>query len=138
MSRRILLAYDGSESAQKAFEFALQLLRREGGELAMVAVIRSSEFAVDVGAQNLIEGACAMLGSEMQRLQRRVQFAGANSSIMIRLGQPAQQILQVAREWHADLIVTGQRAGFSLTRYLGGSVSNQIRARSPCGLHVVR
>jgi nucleotide-binding universal stress UspA family protein len=138
MPKRILLAYDGSEPAQKAFEFALQLLRREGGELAIVAVIRSSEFAVDVGAQNLIEGACAMLGSEMERLQRRVQFAGANSSIVIRLGQPAQQILQVAREWHADLIVTGQRAGFSLTRYLGGSVSNQIRARSPCGLHVVR
>ena len=57
MPKRILLAYDGSEPAQKAFEFALQLLRREGGELTMVTVIRSSEFAVDFGAQNLIEGA---------------------------------------------------------------------------------
>src|SRR5262245_29390612 len=134
MPRRILLAFDGSEAARKAFEFALQLVRREGGELAMVAVIKPSEFAVDFDAQRLIEGACNVLGAQMEDLRRRLRFAGVESEIVIRLGQPAEEIVRVAREWHADLIVTGRRARFSPMRYLGCSVSCQIRRKAPCGL----
>jgi hypothetical protein len=79
MANRFLLAYDGSPSALKAFEFALQLLRgNDGGELSMLAVIKPSEFAVDFGVQALVQGSCDVLTSDMERLQTRVRFAGAH------------------------------------------------------------
>jgi nucleotide-binding universal stress UspA family protein len=137
MASRILLAYDGSPSAIKAFEFTLRQLRREGGELAILAVIKPSEFAVDVGAQNLIEGACALLASEMAELQRRARWVGADSTTAIRIGCPSSEILQMAREWQADLIVIGQPKRFSFARLWAGTLDRQIRERALCELCVI-
>ena len=69
---------------------------------------------------------------------RTVAHAGASSTLVIRWGDPVQQILEVAREWRPDLIVTGQRIGLSPTRLLRRSISRQIRARSPCEVRIVR
>ncbi len=135
---RILLAYPGSTAALKASEFALNVLRRDGGELAMLAVIRPSEFAVDVGAQGLIEGGCAVLTAEMERLCRRVHFAGFTCTLAIRIGCPPVEIQRMARAWRADLIVTAQPKCFSLTRFFAGRVIRQIRAAAPCNVHVVQ
>jgi nucleotide-binding universal stress UspA family protein len=137
MANRILLAYDGSAAALKAFDFALELLRKNGGELSMLAVIKPSEFAVDFGVQTLIQGSCDVLTSDMERLQRRVHFAGCHSTIAIRIGRPSAEILRMAGDWQADLIVMPQPKRPSLARFIAGASIRQIRARAPCDLHVI-
>jgi nucleotide-binding universal stress UspA family protein len=86
----------------------------------------------------MLESACEDLNSQLAQLQRRAQFAGVESTVMIRLGHPAQQIVHAAQEWHADLIVTGRRAGGPFARWFLGSVSQQILATAHCAVLVVR
>jgi nucleotide-binding universal stress UspA family protein len=136
--RNILLAFDGTEPARKAFDRALQLVTNNHSSFAIVSVIRPSEFALDVYAQTLLENACEDLTNQLTRLQKRAELAGVESTVMIRLGHPAQQIVRAAQDWHADLIVTGRRGGGPLTRWFLGSVSRQILASAPCAVLVVR
>jgi nucleotide-binding universal stress UspA family protein len=136
--QKILLAYDGSEPALKAFERALELVSQDNGDMAIVAVLRPSEFALDVEVQTVLENACSEIKCRLDRLQRRAKFAGIESTVMIRLGHPAQQIVRAAQDWHADLIVTGRRGGGPLTRWFRGSVSKQVLARAPCAVLVVQ
>jgi nucleotide-binding universal stress UspA family protein len=136
--RKILLAYDGSESARKAFDQLLKLVTHSKCDIAIVAVVRPSEFALDVEAQTVLENACSDLGTQLEALQKRARFVGVESTVMIRLGHPAQQIVRAAQEWHADLIVTGRRGGGSLAHWLRGSISKRILATAPCAVLVVR
>jgi nucleotide-binding universal stress UspA family protein len=136
--RKILLAYDGSESAKKAFDRLLKLVTHSKSDIAIVAVVRPSEFALDVQAQTVLENACSDLGTQLETLQKRARFVGVESSIMIRLGHPAQQIVRAAQEWHADLIVTGRRVRGPWAHWLLGSVSKRVLANAPCAVLVVR
>lgn len=138
MFRKILLAYDGSESARKAFDQLLKLVADSKSDIAIVAVIRPSEFALDVQAQAVLENACCDLGTQLDTLQKRARFAGVESTVMIRLGHPAQQIVRAAQEWHADLIVTGRRNRQPWAHWLLGSVSKRILASAQCAVLVVR
>jgi nucleotide-binding universal stress UspA family protein len=136
--RKILLAFDGSEPARTAFHRVLELAAHSSAECAIVAVIRPSEFALDVEAQTVLENACEDLSSQLAQLQKRAQLAGVESTVMIRLGHPAHQIVRAAQEWQADLIVTGRRAAGPLARWFLGSVSQQILATAHCAVLVVR
>jgi nucleotide-binding universal stress UspA family protein len=115
----------------------LELVTRSSGNIAIVAVVRPSEFALDVEAQAVLENACADLGSQLARLQKRAQFAGIESTAMIRLGHPAQQIVRAAQDWHADLIVIGRRSEGPLAPWFLGSVSKQVLSRAHCAVLVV-
>jgi universal stress protein A len=47
-------------------------------------------------------------------------------------GDPAEMILRVAEEVHADLIVMGTHGRTGLSRLLMGSVAEQVVRRAPC------
>lgn len=138
MPIRILLTYDGSKEALNAFEFARKLLRDSTGELAMLAVIRPSEFAVDFGVQTLIQGVSDTIALDMERLQRRVSIAGVNATTTIRIGNPSQEILRMAREWRADVIVAGHPTRSSFLSIFTGDLTRKLVARAPCPVLVVR
>jgi nucleotide-binding universal stress UspA family protein len=136
--RKILLAFDGSEPARRAFDRGLELVTHGSGDFAIVAVVRPSEFALDVEAQTLLENACEDLGSQLARLKKRAQLAGVESTVMIRLGHPAQQIVRAAQDWHADLIVIGRRGRGPVARWFLESISKQVMATAHCAVLVVR
>ena len=55
MIRKLLIAYDGSDSAQAAFDFALDLAGKYGAELHVLAVARPPEFGEEVETEAVIE-----------------------------------------------------------------------------------
>ena len=55
-----------------------------------------------------------------------------------RIGQPAEQLLQVARDVGADLILVGSHEGKGLERVVLGSVSEQVVREAGCTVEVVR
>jgi nucleotide-binding universal stress UspA family protein len=68
-----------------------------------------------------------------------LRSAGMNVSCVVREGDPKRELPKVAEEWGADCIFVGS-AGFSnrLERFVLGSVSAAVAARSHCSVEVVR
>ncbi len=54
MIHKLLIAYDGSDSAKAAFDFALDLAEKYGAELHVLAVARPPEFGAEVETEVVV------------------------------------------------------------------------------------
>jgi len=138
MFKKILLAYDGSEPAKKAFDSCLEMTKSFGAQLSVVAVIRPPEFPEDVETEALIESGRSQYELQLARLKSLADAAGIELITQTRVGHPAEQIIAAAEEWPADLIVTGHRGKGLFERWLLGSVSRLVIAYAHCAVLVIR
>lgn len=138
MFKRILVAYDGSESAVKAFDRSLRLISSLTSELAIIAVVPASDFALETNAQAIRDDAQDQFKGQFTTLQRRARMSGIEPKLMLRVGSPAREIIQAAAEWRADLIITGRRGNGFLQRWTFGSVSHQVIADARCPVLVMQ
>lgn len=70
MISRILMAYDGSEPANKAFTFAVDLARKYQAALTVLAVSRPPEIAEDVETRAILENSRKHYRRLLEPLQR--------------------------------------------------------------------
>lgn len=126
--RRILVGYDGSEAAQRALETAADLTGY-GSTLAVVSVA-----AEDADGAQRATGAARLLTEAREQLLRRQVTARYLQPV----GEPADRLLEAARELDADLLVVGRRDRNALRRLVLGSVSAKVVRRAPCDVLVVR
>ena len=138
MFKKLLVAYDGSEAARKAFERSLEMAQCFGAQLAIVVVLRPPEFAEEVETRAVIENARSRFDPEIASLQTRARAAGIEPVTYTCVGHPAEQIIATADRWAADLIVTGHRGQGLFERWLLGSVSRVVIAYARCAVLVVR
>ena len=71
-------------------------------------------------------------------LVEKVRSAGINASLMIRRGNPRDEIIEEAEGWGADCIFLGAKGMRGVERLLLGSVSSAVSARARCSVEVVR
>ena len=122
MFQRILLAWDGSEVALRAFDVAIDLTRRYGGELKAVSVAYSPTHAeTSADRAESVDAARRYLESTFDDVKDRAERAGVDVEHEILDGEaPARALLAYAHEHGFDLIVCGQhhtrRAGRLLLR----------------------
>ena len=137
--KRILVAYDGSSSAEKAFALGLDLAGKYSAEMHVLAVARPPDFGGDVETEAVVEHSKQHCHQILKPLHALVS---ANKSVVVhfdvRVGHPAEQIIRHAEEWQADLIVVGHRGRGFLERWLLGSVAKRVLSYAPCSVCVAR
>jgi nucleotide-binding universal stress UspA family protein len=126
MYRKILMGYDGSEAAEKAFENAMQLAKNNGAELYVVTVVRLLEIGDDVETEAVVENSREYHRKLLTPLRHRAEQAGIKAHFEVAVGHPAEQIIFHADRHQADLIVVGDRGRSKFARLLLGSVSKQV------------
>ncbi len=138
MINRILVAYDGSEPAKKAFNFALDLAQKYQAEIWVLAVAQLPEFAEDVETEAILEHSnkyhrrlLAQLKQQSMGTQPPVHYEGA-------VGHPAEQIIRHAEQHGANLIVMGHRGKTLFERWRLGSISQRVLQYAHCPVLVVR
>ena len=142
---RILLATDGSEDARMADEVALELAARLGSELHLTYVEPMPErhpaparFRVDLPpgfVAGIEQEAEAKLADQVGRIgEGRGEVARAHA----RVGSPSAEIVALAEELEAGLVVLGSRGLGGTRRALMGSVSDSVVRHAPCSVLVVR
>ncbi len=68
----------------------------------------------------------------------KLRAAGLDAAVMIRKGNPADEIVDEAKTWGAECIFLGAKGTRGIERLLLGSVSSAVSARAHCSVEVVR
>jgi nucleotide-binding universal stress UspA family protein len=142
MFKRILLAYDGSESGQKALLGCREIAQLSRAEVYLVAV--SPPAAALIGGEGYVYDARAE-EEERRAYQgvledgiRRLSELGHTAQGEVIVGNPVDEITEYARRIGADLIVVGHKHLDSwAARWWRGSISKALIEQSPCSVLVV-
>lgn len=136
--KRILLAYDGSEASQKAFDTAAEMAQRYGAELHVITVAPVPEIPDEVESEAEIELSRTKHQQFLDRLKHRAQLRKIPLHAQMRVGHAAQQVLEHAEGLPADLLVVGHRGHGAFERWRLGSVTQRVIAYAECPVLVVR
>ncbi len=143
--RRILLATDGSEEAEVAALRAVDLAEWTDSELHVVHVGVVPLFLLsDPGTLGYNGKLYDEIEEEFRELLRklswRVKVAGGTvAGTHLRMGEVVDlEILGLAKELGADLIVMGCRGHRGIRRAIEGSISDAVIRHAPCPVLVVR
>jgi nucleotide-binding universal stress UspA family protein len=135
--RRILVATDGSESAGRAVQVAVEQAKASGGSILAVCVARVSEYAT-LEADALDGHAKERCEVALTSAKRVAKAAGVDLKVELLAGHPADRILAVIERESPDLVVVGTRSLSRSRRFLLGSVSNALLHHAKCAVLVVR
>jgi nucleotide-binding universal stress UspA family protein len=141
---RILLATDGSEEAELAALRAVDLADATDSELHVVHVGVVPTFLKSypgtLGYERRLYEEIEEVSRQLLRKQSwRVKAAGGTvAGTHLRMGAVAMEIVALAEEIGADLIVMGSRGLGGVRRALMGSVSDSVVRHAHCPVLVVR
>lgn len=141
----MLVAYDGSASADEALKFVTGLAWPAPSECRII-VGSGTPFATY--APGIVADAATLQTiydaqqEDAERLataaSRLVDRPGLAATWEVGFGRPANTILDVADRFHPDLLVVGSRGLGPLTSALLGSVSEELVDHAPCPVLVAR
>src|ERR687889_633512 len=140
---RILLATDGSEEAELAALKAVDLAQRTDSELHVVHVgVVPSFLRSDPGTLGDDGKLYEQIEEESRELLRkeswRVKVAGGTvAGSHLRMGAVDLEVVALAKELGADLIVMGCRGHRGIRRAIEGSISDGVIRHAPCPVLVV-
>ncbi len=134
----IIAANDGSESAKRAFSFAVDLAKAFGARVIVISVARPAEPPEAVETAALLDAATELFEKDFVGFREIAQAAGVPLETSVVVGHPADQIVHQAAERQADMIVMGHRGKSRFQRWLLGSVSKRVLSYAPCTVTVVR
>jgi nucleotide-binding universal stress UspA family protein len=135
---RVLLATDGSDEAALAARTAADLAKATASELHVVHV---GEYLPTFFAETEMEP--AQLEREARTLLdeqvNRIEAAGGTvTEVHFRMGRAPHEILAIAEQIGAGVVVVGSRGLGGLRRALMGSVSDSVVRHAHCPVLVVR
>ncbi|WP_409302155.1 universal stress protein [Peribacillus sp. SCS-155] len=139
--KKILVAVDGSEEADRAFRKALEIAKRNNAEIVVAHVIDTGHFvameAYELTAAGLNDSYAYEL---MDKFKEEAAAAGIENLITdVDKGSPKVRIpRQLAKKHEVDLIVCGATGLNAVERFLMGSVTEHITRHAPCDVLVVR
>jgi len=139
MMRHILVPYDGSEQAEKAFDLALEFAAKFQSAITILAVARLPEPPEDEEAEAVVEAAEEHYKELFNKLKKKAEpFLPIQLNFEVRAGHPAEQIIYQAEQIGVDHIVMGHRGNTFFHRWLLGSVAKQVMIYAHCAITIVR
>lgn len=138
MIKYSLVGYDGSESSQRAFQFAIDLARCGGGRVRVVSVLRVTEAGSDACALMMTDSSSQRSQSLLNELKAMVPDAEALVDIELAYGNPGDVLLGQVLDHNIDHVTIGHTERGALARWLLGSVSSEVLARAHVPVTVVR
>ena len=126
--KRILVAYDGSKNAERALTMAITLAEENETALTVVVVVPPSAYDAELST----------VRTSLRMPSKLPRGLFVTLSGVLRDGQAADEILQVATEQNVDLIVIGRRGVSGIERFLQGGVSSAVVSHSKCDMLVVK
>jgi nucleotide-binding universal stress UspA family protein len=141
---KILLATDGSEEAELAALRAVDIAEKTDSELHVVHVGVVPLFLLSYpGTLGYYGKLYEQIEEEsrewLRELSWRVKVAGGTvAGSHLRMGAVDLEVVALAKELQADMIVMGCRGHRGIRRTIEGSISDGVIRHAPCPVLVVR
>ncbi|XP_060589353.1 universal stress protein Sll1388-like [Ruditapes philippinarum] len=131
--RKIVIAMDGSQISEDALRWYVRSMRQDGD---YVTVVYTPEFknlthvsviAADASlVQKIVDDEKKNTEALMEKVTGLLKTLEVNGEAKQSIGEPGEQIIEVANEVGANLIITGSRGLGTLRRTFLGSVSDYV------------
>jgi nucleotide-binding universal stress UspA family protein/nitrite reductase/ring-hydroxylating ferredoxin subunit len=121
MYKRIVMATDGSPTAETAERIAAALAKTTGGKLTIVHAYQAAGRAEEAVA----------------RAAQLAETLGVRTDVVLSDDDPSSAVLEAAEDRNADLIVVGSRGLFQEEQVFG-SVVRKIATHAPCDVLLTR
>jgi hypothetical protein len=125
--RKILITYDGSNSAKNALRQACRLAKVDKSWLKLMLVIPQYDGDLElIGISNIketIEGPYQKILVEAREI---ANFEGVNLLTNLTQGEPYEKIVDVAEDENCDLIIMGRKGRSHVERALIGGVTARV------------
>ena len=142
---KVLIAIDGSPFSQATLESVTSRPWPANTEFKVLHVVEPPSLLMgrEMGAYDPeFEAVWKALREQAKEIVAKgagkLRAAKLNVSEQLIEGDPKSQILDVAKEWKADMIVMGSHGRTGLNRFLMGSVSQGVVNHAHCTVEVVR
>jgi nucleotide-binding universal stress UspA family protein len=138
MISHILVAYDGSEHSDRAFGQALFLAATCKARMTVLSIIVAPRPPEEVEAEANLEQAQEQIETRFKLLEQDAAAHGVPATFEIRVGHPAQHIVEFAKDSKSDLIVVGHNGKSLIKRLMSGSVSRAVMEHAHCSVLIAR
>ena len=138
---KILMPLDFSRASVKALDYAVWLAKHFRAAIHLVHIYPPDEASSVPGAGHLLfqsAEAIDRLNEELAGIHQKHVPTFRPENCHIRGGQPYQEIVLLAREIDADLIVLATRGYSGLKHLLLGSTAERVVRSAPCPVLVTR
>lgn len=147
--RTIVVGYDGTRPAERALERAVELARAFGAKVVVADVAAPEPLQATPGAfgvmpyytythERVVRTDEQLWRRHREQVDALLAGAGVEHEFAGVVGEPVAEIVDVAEQRGADLIVVGTREPGFLERLFTGSVSQGVTRQAHCDVLVVR
>ncbi len=139
---RVLLAYDGSPTADAAVDMLTSLALDEHTHILVTTVMTlMTYYRMDIlqTTSPSWQAEKQVAHDRLDRIERRLRSMTSNVEVQLREGEdPSQELLDAAEAFNAALIVVGHKGRSGIERLLLGGVATRVVHHAPCSVWVVR
>jgi nucleotide-binding universal stress UspA family protein len=140
MVSTIAVGVDGSKTAAKAVEMAVEVARRFDAKVVLLSALRDSGATSAGQAVDTVELDWASQPSSQVRhllasTESRLRRSGLDCRTLVDEGDPGDVLVRLAEECGADLLVVGSKG---MQRRILGSVPNTVTHKAGCSVLVVK
>lgn len=140
MFSRLLLPLDGSAHSEMALESARRLCQAVPARVLLVHVVPTFEEhpSLEEALQGVVQRLEASGEALLEQSAERMATGTTRVSTRLLRGNAVEQILNVATEWRADLIMVGSRGISPSDRYALGTVSFRVALLAQVSVFIAR
>jgi nucleotide-binding universal stress UspA family protein len=142
MINGVAVGTDGSETADKAVEFALDMAERYGARLVIGSSYQPvAEDKVRHDQRDAPEdiqwsiNPTQEVDATLKAVEERARERGLQAISEAREGDPADVLCEIAEQHNADVLVVGNRG---MHRRVLGSVPNSVSHKAKCSVMIVK
>ena len=142
MIQTIAVGTDGSDTAQRAVDFALDMAERYGAKLVVASAYRpvsesrlSKEQAAAPQEIQWSINPSEDVDATLRAVEEQAKERGLRYASEARTGDPADVLVGIAEDQGADVIVVGNKG---MQRRVLGSVPNSVSHKAPCSVLIVK
>lgn len=143
---KILLATDGSKYSEAAAQTVASGLRTQGAEVLVLQIVEPLIFSTP---PQMSRGYAPEMAARLQDKVKQAKESVAHTAEILRQAgfkvdsrvaenETRTGILDIAGDWHADLIVLGSHGEKALRKFLLGSVAEFVARHAHCSVLIVR